>query len=42
MSVYIKILPGDYDALLKWPFQHTVSFSLYDQATNADKVCVIF
>ncbi len=31
MSVYIKLLPGDYDALLQWPFAHTVSFTLYDQ-----------
>merc|ERR1712117_279138 len=28
MSVYIKILPGEYDSILKWPFKHTVSFSL--------------
>ena len=41
MSIYIKILPGDYDALLKWPFSHTVSFTLYDQATNPDKACNI-
>ena len=38
VSVYIKILPGEYDALLKWPFSHTVSFTLYDQACNPDKV----
>ena len=38
VSIYIKILPGEYDALLKWPFAHTVSFSLYDQAINPDKV----
>lgn len=38
VSIYIKILPGEYDALLKWPFSHTVSFTLYDQAANPDKV----
>jgi len=41
VSIYIKILPGEYDALLKWPFSHTVSFTLYDQATNPDKACNI-
>lgn len=32
VSVYIKILPGEYDALLRWPFAHTVSFTLFDQS----------
>ena len=32
ISVYIKILPGEYDALLRWPFAHTVSFTLFDQS----------
>ncbi|XP_046635996.1 TNF receptor-associated factor 4-like isoform X1 [Daphnia pulicaria] len=41
VSIYIKILPGEYDALLKWPFSHTVSFTLYDQAANPDKACNI-
>jgi TNF receptor-associated factor 4 len=41
VSVYIKILPGEYDALLKWPFAHTVSFTLYDQSVNPDKACNI-
>ena len=31
MSVYIKVLPGEYDGILKWPFKHTVSFTLLDQ-----------
>ncbi len=36
MSVYIKILPGgETDAVLKWPFRHTVSFTLLDQ--NPDR-----
>lgn len=42
VSIYIKILPGEYDALLKWPFSHTVSFTLYDQSTNPDKVLIEF
>lgn len=31
MSIYIKVLPGDYDNILKWPFKHTISFTLIDQ-----------
>lgn len=40
-SVYIKLLPGDYDALLRWPFSHTVSFILFDQASNPENACNI-
>lgn len=36
VSVYIKILPGEFDALLKWPFSHSVAFTLFDQS---EKVC---
>lgn len=32
ISVYIKILPGEYDALLKWPFSHSVTFTLFEQS----------
>lgn len=38
LSVYIKILPGEYDALLRWPFSHSVSFTLFDQSPNTEKV----
>ncbi len=31
LSVYIKVLPGEYDALLKWPFAHSVTFTLFEQ-----------
>ncbi|XP_058796875.1 TNF receptor-associated factor 4 [Phymastichus coffea] len=41
VSIYIKILPGEYDALLRWPFSHSVSFTLLDQAPVADKACNI-
>ncbi|XP_013779268.2 TNF receptor-associated factor 4-like isoform X1 [Limulus polyphemus] len=37
LSVYIRILPGEYDPLLPWPFSHTVSFTLYDQANSPAK-----
>ncbi|KAL1375222.1 hypothetical protein quinque_009475 [Culex quinquefasciatus] len=33
VSVYIKVLPGEYDALLKWPFSHSVTFTLFEQGT---------
>lgn len=41
LSIYIKILPGEYDALLRWPFAHTVSFTLYDQAATPEAACNI-
>lgn len=41
ISVYIKILPGEYDALLRWPFAHSVSFTLFDQSTCPEKACNI-
>jgi len=31
ISVYIKVLPGEFDNILKWPFKHTISFTLIDQ-----------
>lgn len=31
ISVYIKVLPGEYDALLKWPFSHSITFTLFEQ-----------
>jgi len=39
MSVYIKILPGEFDSILKWPFKHTVSFSLLDQSEDRRRAC---
>ncbi|KAK6637836.1 hypothetical protein RUM44_008258 [Polyplax serrata] len=39
LSVYIKILPGEYDALLRWPFSHSVSFTIFDQTQNTEKAC---
>ncbi|XP_049952373.1 TNF receptor-associated factor 4 isoform X1 [Schistocerca serialis cubense] len=41
LSLYIKILPGEYDALLRWPFSHSVSFTLFDQAPVPEKACNI-
>lgn len=36
VSVYIKVLPGEYDALLKWPFSHSVTFTLFEQCLNGN------
>ncbi|XP_076331692.1 TNF receptor-associated factor 4-like isoform X2 [Tachypleus tridentatus] len=41
LSVYIRILPGEYDSLLSWPFSHTVSFTLHDQAASPENACNI-
>ncbi|XP_069703120.1 TNF receptor-associated factor 4 isoform X1 [Periplaneta americana] len=41
ISIYIKILPGEYDALLRWPFSHSVSFTLFDQSSVPEKACNI-
>jgi hypothetical protein len=38
ISTYIKILPGEYDALLRWPFSHSVSFTLFDQSSVPENV----
>ncbi|XP_017348734.1 TNF receptor-associated factor 4b [Ictalurus punctatus] len=35
LSVYIRVLPGEYDGLLEWPFPHRVTFSLLDQSDPA-------
>ena len=34
ISVYIRLLPGEYDALLKWPFEGEITLSLLDQSTE--------
>ncbi|KAK2918471.1 TNF receptor-associated factor 5 [Channa argus] len=32
LSLYVVLLPGDFDALLVWPFKQTVSLSVLDQS----------
>lgn len=32
LSLYIRVLPGQYDNLLEWPFSYRVTFSLLDQS----------
>ena len=34
MSIYIKVLPGEHDCILKWPFRQTISFTLQDNNTD--------
>ncbi|KAG7460558.1 TNF receptor-associated factor 5-like, partial [Solea senegalensis] len=36
LSLYVVLMPGDFDALLPWPFRQTVSLSLLDQRGAAD------
>ncbi|KAL1260574.1 hypothetical protein QQF64_008401 [Cirrhinus molitorella] len=32
LSIYIRVLPGEYDNLLEWPFSYKVTFSILDQS----------
>ncbi|XP_050678660.1 TNF receptor-associated factor 4 isoform X2 [Leptidea sinapis] len=41
VSAYIKLLPGEWDALLRWPFSHAVSFTLFDQSGSPERACNI-
>lgn len=40
VSVYIKVLPGEYDALLKWPFAHSITFTLFEQGSQSGQAGV--
>lgn len=31
ISLFLAVMKGEYDALLKWPFRHKVSFKIFDQ-----------
>ena len=37
ISVYIQLLKGEHDALLRWPFQQEVKFTLIDQQNDLDE-----
>ncbi len=37
LSVYISIMKGDYDAILKWPFEQEITFMLLDQSSTDNK-----
>lgn len=30
-SLYVRVLPGEYDSLLEWPFSHDITFTIIDQ-----------
>uniref|UniRef100_A0A1B6FZK8 TNF receptor-associated factor 4 n=1 Tax=Cuerna arida TaxID=1464854 RepID=A0A1B6FZK8_9HEMI len=42
LSLYIKLLPGEFDALLRWPFAHSVAFTLFDQSEKACNIVESF
>ncbi|XP_031549452.1 TNF receptor-associated factor 4-like isoform X2 [Actinia tenebrosa] len=37
MSVFVSVLKGAFDALLKWPFDYRVTFTLLDQAEEVSQ-----
>ena len=37
LSLYIRVLCGDYDNLLEWPFSLGITFRLMDQCTDPEK-----
>ena len=37
LSVYIKLLQGEYDNILDWPFMLPISFTVYDQTSDPEK-----
>ncbi|KAK2170373.1 hypothetical protein LSH36_3g20055 [Paralvinella palmiformis] len=37
LSLYIRVLPGEFDSLLEWPFHLPISFQLLDQCSDPDK-----
>ena len=37
MSIYLRVLVGEYDGLLLWPFQDSVTFTLLDQYYLVEK-----
>ena len=39
MSIYIKVIPGEYDSVLSWPFAEKVRITLIDQVSRqSDRV----
>lgn len=37
LSVYIKVIPGEYDSVLPWPFKEKVCIALIDQEASQGK-----
>ena len=42
LSIFIVLMKGEFDPLLKWPFEHRVSFMLLDQSENNNHICQTF
>jgi len=38
LSLYITIMYGEYDSLLKWPFNYPITLCLYDRSSKQDHV----
>jgi len=38
LSLYITVMYGNYDSLLKWPFSYPITLCLYDQSSKHDHV----
>lgn len=36
LSVFIKVIPGEYDSILTWPFDKKIRISLIDQEVNKE------
>lgn len=34
LSLYVRLLPGEYDALLRWPFEGEITLTLMDQSED--------
>ncbi|CAH3110825.1 hypothetical protein pdam_00000405 [Pocillopora damicornis] len=37
LSLYVRLLPGEYDTLLKWPFEGEITLSLLDQNRDSTR-----
>ncbi|KAM3624350.1 uncharacterized protein V6R79_022287 [Siganus canaliculatus] len=42
LSLYVVLMPGDFDALLTWPFRQNVFMSLLDQSGAGNHCCLNF
>lgn len=38
ISIFLVLVKGDYDPILQWPFNHSVSFSLLDQSPSKEHI----
>jgi len=42
LSLYVVLMPGDFDPLLPWPFRQTVSLSVLDQSGTGNHQSLSF